>query len=175
MSKTLRWILLGLLAVFVIIQFFQIEKTNPETMPEQDFLYLAAPPTELGMLIKDACYDCHSHETKYPWYTYVQPVAWWIKDHIDEGREHLNFSVWATYDSEKRAHKLEEAIEEVDEGHMPLPSYTWIHSEADLTGPQREELTAWFETEMKKTEVEEELQQRTEEAEVEAELRESGQ
>jgi len=173
MSKTVQRILFGLLAVLVIIQFFQIEKTNPETNPEEDFLYLAAPPTELGMLIKDACYDCHSHETEYPWYTYVQPVGWWIKGHIDEGREHFNLSIWATYDAEKRAHKLEEAIEEVEEGHMPLPSYTWIHSEADLTEAQREELTAWFEVEMKKVAVEEELQHRTEEAEVRQELQET--
>lgn len=173
MSKTLRRILLGLLAILVVIQFFQIDKTNPDTNPEEDFLYLTAPPTELGMLIKDACYDCHSHETRYPWYTYVQPVAWWIKDHIDEGREHFNLSVWATYDAEKRAHKLEEAIEEVEEGHMPLPSYTWVHGEADLTDAQRREMTAWFENQMKKAEVEDELQQRSEGAEVKDELRET--
>lgn len=172
MSKPIKWILLGLLALFIIIQFFQIDKTNPPVETENDFLYLTAPPTELGLLIKSACYDCHSHETEYPWYTSVAPVSWWIKGHIEEGREHLNFSEWATYDAEKRAHKLEEAVEEVDEGHMPLDSYTWIHADARLSETQRNQLASWFEIQMKKQEVEETLKERREAEEVESVLEE---
>lgn len=155
MSKTIKRILLGLLGVLVIIQFFQINKTNPPIEEEQDFLYLTAPPSELGMLIKNVCYDCHSHESVYPWYSYIQPVGWWLKGHIDEAREHLNFSEWSTYDAEDRAHHLEEAAEEVEGENMPLPSYTWIHGEARLTDTQRSELVAWFEAQHEKQVMEE--------------------
>lgn len=148
MSTTLKRVFLGLLAVLVILQFFRIDKTNPPVTTDEDFLYLAAPPQEIGLLIKDACYDCHSNETEYPWYTNVAPISWWIADHIEEGREELNFSTWAQYDAKRRAHKLEEAAEEVHEGHMPLKSYLWLHGEARLSDEQRERLAAWFEEQM---------------------------
>ncbi len=150
MSTILKRVLLGLLAVLVILQFFRIEKTNPPIDTGEDFLYLAAPPQEIGLLIKDACYDCHSYETQYPWYTNVAPISWWIADHVEEGRGELNFSTWAQYDAERRAHKLEEAAEEVGEGHMPLQSYTWVHGVSRLSDEQRERLAAWFEEQMGK-------------------------
>lgn len=149
-SRIIKNILLGLLGVLVVIQFFRIDKTNPPVEPGQDFLNLAAPPAELGTLIRNACYDCHSNETKYPWYTNVQPVAWWVKDHIDEGREELNFSEWGTYNAKKRAHKMEEAVEETKEGEMPLSSYTWVHANSRLSDAQRQELAAWFQEQMTK-------------------------
>ncbi len=139
--KKILFILLGLL---IIIQFFGIDRSNPPVEPEMDFLYLNAPPVEIGLQIKAACYDCHSHETKYPWYTNIAPVSWWIKGHIDEGRENLNFSTWSNYAPDRRAHKVEEAMEEVKEGHMPLDSYIWMHPEADLTEADREAMAAWF-------------------------------
>jgi len=150
MSTTMKRILLGLLAVLVVLQFFRIDTTNPPIRTDEDFLYLSAPGQELGILIKDACYDCHSYETEYPWYANVAPLSWWIADHIEEGREHLNFSTWAQDDAEKRAYKLEEAAEEVHEGHMPLDSYTWLHADARLSDEQRDRLAAWFEEQMGK-------------------------
>ncbi len=137
-------ILLGLVAVLIIIQFFRIDKTNPPVDNSQDFMTLTSPPAEVAQIMKDACYDCHSHETAYPWYTNVAPVSWWIKKHINEGREHLNFSIWGTYTAKKADHKLEECYEEVEEGEMPLNSYTWAHAEARLTDTQREQLVSWF-------------------------------
>lgn len=140
----LKRILLGLVAVLVILQFFRIDKTNPPLDQPNDFITQTNPPQEIAALLKDACYDCHSHETKYPWYTNIAPVSWWIKDHIDEAREHLNFSIWGTYEAKKRAHKLEECYEEVEEKHMPLKSYTWMHPEAKLDESQRSKLVKWF-------------------------------
>ena len=148
MPKIVKNVLLILLGVLLLIQFFRIDKTNPPVNPGQDFLQMAGPPAELGTLIKEACYDCHSNETKYPWYTNVQPVAWWVKDHIDEGREHLNFSEWGTYNARKRAHKMEEAVEETKEGEMPLNSYTWAHASARLSDEQRRQLASWFQEQM---------------------------
>ena len=111
---------------------------------EKDFLYLHKPPAEIGNIIRAACYDCHSHETTYPWYTSIAPVSWWIKNHINEGREELNFSTWSDYEPGRAAHKMEEAAEEVEESHMPLPSYLWIHGEARLSEGERKSLATWF-------------------------------
>jgi hypothetical protein len=144
MKAIVKKILIGLLVVLVAIQFIRIDKDNPPVEESQEFMTLTNPPAEIATLMKTACYDCHSHETKYPWYTNVSPVSWWVKDHIDEGREHLNFSVWGTYSAKKAAHKLEECYEEVEEGHMPLPSYLWVHSEAKLSEEQVNLLVSWF-------------------------------
>lgn len=142
-----------MVVLLVLIQFFRIDKNNPPAVPSKDFLNISAPPAEIAGLIRSACYDCHSHETKYPWYTNVAPVSWWIWNHIVEGREELNFSTWIDYPIDKRAHKLEEAVELVREGVMPLKSYTIVHGEARLTAAQRDQLAAWFENEMQKTNV----------------------
>jgi hypothetical protein len=139
-----RYILYGLLAILVILQFFGIDKTNPPVVEAQDFMTVAAPGAEVAKLLKDACYDCHSHETTYPWYTNIQPVGWLIANHIEEGRGHLNFSEWGTYDAKRRAHKMEECYEEVEEGEMPLKIYPVTHPEARLSDQQRTLLVAYF-------------------------------
>ena len=135
---------MGLAIVLVVIQFFRIDKTNPPVEASQDFLNIAAPSAEIATLIKDACYDCHSHETNYPWYSNVAPISWMVAHHIEEGREHLNFSKWGTFSAKKRAHKIEECYEEVEEGEMPMYGYVLLHSEAKMTDEQKSALIAWF-------------------------------
>ncbi|MBO6792787.1 MAG: heme-binding domain-containing protein [Balneolaceae bacterium] len=135
----------GLLAVLVILQFFQIDKTNPVSNPANDFMNIANPPEEVATILKTACYDCHSNNTRYPWYTNIQPVAWWIKDHIDHGRSELNFSEFGTYSQRRADHKLEESAEYILSEEMPLPSFTWAHAEARLTDEERTFLADWFE------------------------------
>lgn len=137
-------ILIGLLAVFLIMQFFRIDKTNPAVVAELDFLEIHKPSVEIKALIKSACYDCHSNQTVYPWYSNVAPVSWFLEHHIEEGREHLNFSEWGNYAEGKRNHKLDECAEEVEEGEMPLASYTWTHGDAKLSAEQKETLEDWF-------------------------------
>lgn len=144
-SKITKRILIGLLAVFVVLQFFQIDKTNPPQDDQQDLIAAVSPPTDVSNLLQQACYDCHSHQTEYPWYASIQPVGWWLKQHIDEGREHLNFSAWTQYEADKKAHKAEEAAEEIEESHMPIKPYLFTHPEARLSDEQRERLTHWFE------------------------------
>lgn len=144
MSKVVKRILLALLAILVVIQFWGIDKTNPPVDAGADIMAMANPPADVAKLVKAACYDCHSHETKYPWYTNVAPVSWWIGHHIEEARGHLNFSTWKAYDAEKKAHKAEECAEKVEKGLMPLKSYTRMHAEARLTDEQREQLITWF-------------------------------
>ena len=148
MKKTVKRVLLVLLLVFVVIQFFRIDRTNPEVVKNNDLIAMTNPSEEVETILRSACYDCHSNETEYPWYSNVAPVSWWLKHHIDEGREHLNFSEWGTYPEKKRNHKLDECAEEVEEGEMPLPSYTWTHSNAKLSSEQIDLMEDWFESQM---------------------------
>jgi hypothetical protein len=141
MKKIILW---GLLAIVVIIQFFRIDKTNPESDPAMDFIAMTNPPAEVTDMLKTSCYDCHSNQAVYPWYTNIAPVSWWIKKHIDEGREHLNFSDWGNYKPGKQEHKLEELYSEVEHREMPLKSYLIIHRDAKLKDAQIREMTDWF-------------------------------
>lgn len=144
MAKWIKIVGLALIGVLIIMQFFGIDKTNPPVDSTQDLITLTAPPADVADMLKAACYDCHSHESKYPWYANVAPVSWWLAGHIEHGREELNFSTWGAYEADKAAHKAEETAEEVTEKHMPLTPYLITHSEARLSEEQRERLATWF-------------------------------
>lgn len=140
----MKKILIVLLVAFIIIQFFPIDKTNPATNDGMDFLKIKNTPEPIANLIRNSCYNCHSNETEYPFYSNIQPIAWLLKNHIDEGRKELNFSTFATYEPKRQAHKLEEAAEYVEQKKMPLESYTLVHQNAKLTDEQRRQLTDYF-------------------------------
>lgn len=141
---TKKKIFIGLVIVFVVMQAFRIDKTTKPIDVNTDFISVTGANAEVAQLLKTACYDCHSEQPIYPWYTNVAPVSWWIKHHINEGSHHLNFSIWGTYKDKRKHHKLEECIEMVEEGEMPMDSYTWMHKEAKLTDAQKELLVAYF-------------------------------
>lgn len=140
-KKNIGWIVL---AVLIIIQFFQIDKTQPQIDKTQDYLTMTNPPIHIARMIKGACYDCHSQETVWPWYTYIQPVGWWVRGHTRGARQHLDFSEWGTYGASKQAHKLEECVEEIEEKLMPLKSYGWMHADGRLGDADRVILADWF-------------------------------
>lgn len=140
----MKKILIGLLVVLVAIQFFQIDKTNPVADEKLDFLVMNNTSPEIATQIKASCYDCHSNQSVYPAYTYVQPVGWFVKNHIEEGKEHLNFSEFGNYSAKKQAHKLEESYEMIEKSEMPLSSYTIIHKEAVLDEAQKTTLIKYF-------------------------------
>lgn len=140
----MKKILIVLLVAFVMIQFFQIDKVNPATNEGMDFLKIKNTPEPIAKIIRNSCYDCHSNETKYPTYSYIQPAGWLLKNHIDEARLELNFSTFATYDSKRQIHKLEEASEYVEQKKMPLESYTLGHPDAKLSDEQRKKLADYF-------------------------------
>lgn len=144
--KIIKTALITAAIALLIIQFFQIDKTNPKVNLSQDFIQTTNPPAEIANLLRTACYDCHSHTTKYPWYTNIQPLAWWIKGHIDNGNKHLNFSTWTNYESKKRIHKIEEMIEVVEGKEMPMLSYMVAHNDAWIDAEQRQALVTWFKT-----------------------------
>jgi uncharacterized protein YxeA len=138
-------ILLGLLAILVIIQFFGIDKSNPQSDPNADFLHVTNAPENVKQYLKNACYDCHSNHTAYPWYTNVAPVSFWIRGHIKNARANTNYSEWTTqYDDKGRSHKIQETIEKIELGHMPPKSYKWMHSEARINDEQKTEVLNWL-------------------------------
>jgi len=140
----MKKILIALLVVLVVLQFFQIDKTNPAVDESKDFLKTQNTPEEIASIIKTSCYDCHSNESKYPWYSNVQPAGWFLKDHIDEGRRELNFSTFTDYELKRQDHKLEECIEYIEKDEMPLGSYTLVHRDAALTEAQKNTLIDYF-------------------------------
>ena len=111
------------IGIIIIIQFFRIDKNNIKTFPVLDFLNATKAPEDITILIKKACYDCHSNETVYPWYTNIAPISWWIKNHVNEGSHHLNFSLWETYKSKRKDKKLSECIEMIEEDLIPYGLY----------------------------------------------------
>lgn len=142
-------ILLGLAAVLVVIQFVRPEKnlTDDRTY---DVSTKYAVPDNVKTILDVACNDCHSNKTAYPWYSNIQPIAWFLDHHVTDGKRHLNFSTFTKRPVAVQNHKFEETIEMVKEGEMPLPSYTWLglHSGANLTDEQRQILIKWAETNM---------------------------
>lgn len=140
----MKKILIGLLIILVAIQFFQIDKTNPVADENLDFLVMNNTSPEIASQIKASCYDCHSNQSVYPWYASVQPAGWWLKNHIEEGKHHLNFSEFGNYSAKKQAHKMEECYELIENGEMPLSSYTLLHKEAVLDESQQTALINYF-------------------------------
>ena len=143
--KILKKTALILLATLLVIQFIRPAKNHSELLEDTQFLTETNPPEDVQQILTSTCYDCHSNNTNYPWYSNVAPISYWIADHIEHGKGHLNFSAWDSYDNEKKDHKIEEIIETVESGEMPLNEYTWTHSEARLTPEQREAVIKWAE------------------------------
>lgn len=132
-----------LLLAFIVIQFFRPAKNQAEGISANDITKLYAVPADVQLILKTSCYDCHSNNTVYPWYNNIQPAAWWLNDHIKEGKQHLNFSEFASYPIRRQYKKLEETNDEVKKGDMPLNSYTLIHRDAILSDQQKLAITNW--------------------------------
>lgn len=150
MKKVLKIFLLLIVAAFIVIQFFRIDKTNPPIVEGNNIDAALAVPVDVSMIVSRSCADCHSNNTIYPWYSNVQPAAWFLKDHIDEGRRKLNLSEFNTYTAKKQKRKLEEICEMVESAAMPLPSYLWIHRDAGLSDSERRALCDWAKSEAEK-------------------------
>jgi hypothetical protein len=149
-KKVLKILVVVLAVGLIVIQFFRVDRTNPPIVESQTLAAAVSVPPDVTLILGRACNDCHSHKTVYPWYTNLQPVAWWLRDHIDHGREELNLSTFNTYETKKKARKLEEICDEVRDGKMPLPSYLWGHPEAVLTESDKNVLCSWTEAERAK-------------------------
>lgn len=140
--KTLNLIGGGVAVVFALLQFTNPARTNPPV--QNDFLAATLPPPRLAALFRGACYDCHSHETKWPWYGRVAPISWGVVGDVNRARARLALSAWPTDDPNRAAAKLQAMSEEIRSGDMPLPRYRLVHPEAKLTADQRGELADWL-------------------------------
>ena len=141
--KILKKIIISVAIVLVISQFFSPDKNNGDIATVAAFIAETNPPEEVKNILETTCFDCHSAKTTYPWYNAITPVNYWLDEHIQDGKKHLNFSKWNTYSLKKKEHKMDELHEEVEAGEMPLNSYTWTHSEANLSPAQIAAVVAW--------------------------------
>jgi hypothetical protein len=139
----IKKILVVLLIIVIGIQFFRPKKNISVSILPNDIALRFSVPENVHDILKKSCYDCHSNNTVYPWYNNIQPVAWWLSSHINEGKGELNFSEFASYTPKKQYHKLESIVKSQKEGWMPLDSYLWIHKGAILNQQQKEALIAW--------------------------------
>ncbi len=142
--KIFKKLLIVLLVVFVVAQAFRPEKNNSNDT-SKDISNSYVVPENVKTILAKACNDCHSNNTRYPWYAEIQPVAWWINDHVKDGKKHLNFNEFDGYRIAKQYKKLEECIEEVKDGEMPLTSFTIIHKDAKLSEDEKQILFTWCE------------------------------
>ncbi len=132
-----RWFAVGAIVILVALQFKTVDRSNP--LIQSDI----GTSAEIKEILRRACYDCHSNETKWPWYSYVAPMSWFVAGHVDDARGHLNYSEWPAFDLEEQEHLFEEMWEMLSEGEMPLKSYTLIHRDARLTDGERDVLLEW--------------------------------
>lgn len=137
LGRALRRSALGLLGVFALMQAKQVEHSNPPVRHELD------APEEVRAVLRRSCYDCHSHETRWPWYSYVAPMSWFVAHHVEEGREGMNFSNWPRFDPEGEAETFEEIRKQVSRGKMPLKSYLLLHPDARLSEADKAALLRW--------------------------------
>lgn len=141
--KILKKLGIVLLLVLIVMQFFGPEKNIGDVNDLTAFYTETNPNAEVKAILDKACLDCHSSNTKYPWYSNISPVSLWMNNHIKHGKEELNFSEWSSYSLKKKKHKMEEVIEEVKEKHMPIGSYLWTHTDAKLTDAEIDVLDKW--------------------------------
>ncbi|WP_341840128.1 heme-binding domain-containing protein [Chitinophaga caseinilytica] len=142
--RILKLSLIGVLVAFLIIQFFKPapNKANPP-FPD-DFTNVYEVPPKIHAILQAACYDCHSNNTRYPWYARVQPVTWFLDHHVREGKDDLNFHEYGTYSAKRRRTKLKRIREQLETGGMPLRSYIWMHDSADLSPGDRQMMIRWL-------------------------------
>ena len=145
--KNIVMIVLAVVIVgLIVIQFFQIDRTVPPVYPAETIDAAVSVPPDISLILGRSCSDCHSNLTVYPWYTRIQPVGWFMKNHIDEGRRELNLSIFNTYTPRRKVKKLEDLCEQVTKREMPLPSYLWIHRDSVLADTEIKALCDWTET-----------------------------
>ena len=145
-KKILKWTGLLLLTAFIVLQFFRPTKNKSDVISNNDITKLYAVPRDVENILKTSCYNCHSNNTVYPWYAEVQPVAWWLNGHIQNGKKDLNFSEFGTYRIRRQYKKLEEIDDLVKDNKMPLDSYLWIHKNAKLNDDQKKVISNWVTT-----------------------------
>lgn len=143
MKTFFKWLVIGVAAAFLAIQVYRPARSNPATDPARTLQATTPVPPHIEKILARACNDCHSNDTRWPWYSNVAPASWFLVDHVNEGREELSFSEIGAYPAEKRAHLFEEVCDMVKKGEMPIDNYVWLHPEARLSESDVQALCAW--------------------------------
>ncbi|HKP69827.1 MAG TPA: heme-binding domain-containing protein [Pyrinomonadaceae bacterium] len=143
LRKLLKIAVVVLLIGFVALQFVRPDFTNPPVAEAETLTASTNVPPNVDQILRRSCYDCHSNETKYPWYSKVSPFNWFLADHISDGRREVNMSIWNTYPKDKKVRKLDDICEQVEKAEMPLPSYLWIHWDAALKKEEGQAICEW--------------------------------
>lgn len=141
--KIIKWLVIVLICLFILIQLKRPARTNPPVDPSQTIEAHTQMSPQVSAIVDRACRDCHSNKTEWPWYTNVAPVSWWITDHVNTGRKHLNISEWGKLDSDRQDKKLREICDEIEDGAMPLSSYLPLHPNAKLSEQDKKTLCDW--------------------------------
>lgn len=147
MKKVLKITAVVLVVAFIAIQFYRPDRTNPPVVQAETLEATTVVPENVEAILKRSCNDCHTNATVYPWYSNVAPLSWGLAGHIEDGRRHLNYSVWATYDAKRKKRKLDETCDEVTNGSMPHNQYLWLHRGAKLSEDDKKILCDWTEAE----------------------------
>ena len=140
--------MLALLVALIIIQFIHPKKNKAEVSKPNYIGNNFTVPADVKTILEKACNDCHSNNSNYPWYANLQPVHWWMEKHIKDGKKHLNYDEYTNRPLRYQYHKMEETIEMIKEGEMPLNSYTWTHKDAKLSEEEKTKLISWAESVM---------------------------
>ena len=141
--RILKKILLGLFIVFIVIQFIRPAHNTSGQVLSTDITKTINVPDKILDVFKNSCYDCHSNDTRYPWYINIQPMGWIMADHIKTGKANLNFSEFGSYSKRKQANKLRSLTETINDGSMPISSYTIMHTDAKLSEENKKLITDW--------------------------------
>jgi len=144
MKKHIKKILFALVVAFMGIQFIPKNHNENSEALTTDFMTTFDAPKNIETQLKTSCYDCHSNNTHYPWYNKIQPVAWFMEGHIDEGKEELNFSEFGGYSKRRQKSKLKSIMSQIRDDEMPLWNYALIHRDAKLSEKSKEILEEWL-------------------------------
>ena len=142
--KIVKIIAVVLLVAFMGIQFVPTERNQSDVVPKTDFMLVNSVPDHIKSKLQTSCYDCHSNNTQYPWYSYIQPPRLIMENHIKKGKADLNFSEFGSYSKRKQENKLDRIVKQINADEMPLASYTMIHKDAILNTTQKEQIIMWI-------------------------------
>jgi hypothetical protein len=141
--RRVKKILLGLLLVFIVMQFIRPARNRSSAKQATDMITTLNVPSNVAGILKASCYDCHSNNTRYPWYSNIQPAGWLLAKHIKDGKEQLNFNEFGNYSKRRQLSKLRAVENSIKDGSMPLSSYTWLHSGAKLSAESKAMVLDW--------------------------------
>ena len=150
MRKVIKWVVIAILVIFLGMQVYQPERTNPPVDETKTLFAVVTTPPEIRTVFERSCFDCHSHNTRWPFYSSIAPASWLVAADVHEGRKHLNLSMWGDYNTNKRVAKLDQICQEISDEKMPLKQYLLLHSSAALSKAEVDLICDWADEQREK-------------------------